>query len=166
VVAVARPIVLVAMGGMLTVSVARAGGGDIIDASAAREQLQRAERRSVLDGVYNADQAERGAAQYKESCERCHLAELTGNPVEDAPSLVRDAFVARWGGKTLRDLFDTISRTMPADDPGTLNRRAAVDVIAYILHVNGYPLGEVELDRDPQVLQRIVVDGEAPRSAK
>lgn len=138
----------------------------VLDTSAASRQAPRAERRSVRQGVYTAEQAERGSAEYKESCERCHLAELTGNPVEDAPSLVRDAFVARWGGKTLRDLFDTISRTMPADDPGTLSRRMAVDVIAYILNVNRYPAGELELDRDPQVLQQIVIEAEVPPSVR
>src|SRR5687767_12698015 len=78
--------------------------------------------RSVRDGVYTEEQAERGAMQYRLVCEHCHLADLGGNPVEEAPSLVRDAFLARWKGKTARDLFDTLSKTMPADNPGTLSR--------------------------------------------
>jgi cytochrome c len=121
---------------------------------------------SIGQGVYTPAQAERGAAIYKQSCEHCHLADLGGNPVEEAPSLVRDAFLARWRGKTIGDLFETVSRTMPADAAGSLSRRDYVEVIAYILQVNHYPAGSHELERDPGRLQQIVIDTLAQGNAR
>lgn len=120
--------------------------------------------RSVRDGVYTKQQAERGAEEYHFSCERCHYADLGGSPLDEAPSLIRDAFLARWGGKTAGDLFATISGMMPADDPGSLNRRAYVDIVAYILEVNSFPAGDRELPRDPQLLRQIVIEALAPGS--
>jgi hypothetical protein len=47
---------------------------------------------------------------------------------------------------------------MPRDKPGSLSARAYTDVAAYILQANKFPGGSRELDRDPRVLEQIVIE--------
>jgi cytochrome c5 len=115
-------------------------------------------RQSVWDGVYTDDQARRGEAHYARSCESCHGADLSGNPVDEIPALAWDAFLLHWNDKTIKDLFDSIKRAMPQDKPGSLNARAYVDVIAYLLQVNKFPSGPKEIGLNPDVLANIVIE--------
>ena len=117
-------------------------------------------RQSVWDGVYTDDQAARGEAHYARSCESCHGADLSGNPVDEIPALAWDAFLMHWNGKTIKDLFDSIKRSMPQDKPGSLNARAYADVIAYLLRVNRFPSGSREIGLNPEVLAQIVIERE------
>ena len=115
-------------------------------------------RQSVWDGVYTDDQARRGEAHYARSCESCHGADLAGNPVDEIPALAWDAFLLHWNDRTIKDLFDSIKRSMPQDKPGSLNARAYVDVIAYILQMNKFPAGGKELGLNADVLGQIVIE--------
>jgi len=115
-------------------------------------------RQSVWDGVYTDDQARRGESQYGRNCEACHGADLSGDPVKEVPSLVFDAFLTQWGDRTVKDLFDAVKRSMPRDNPGGLNARAYVDVIAYILQSNKIPSGMRELSLNPDALGQIVIE--------
>jgi hypothetical protein len=83
----------------------------------------------VWDGVYSDEQARRGESQYGRFCESCHGADLAGNQVDEVPALTWDAFLMQWNDRTVKDLFDSIKRAMPRDNPGSLNQRAYVDVI-------------------------------------
>jgi S-disulfanyl-L-cysteine oxidoreductase SoxD len=123
--------------------------------AAAQEQPA---RRSVWDGVYTEDQAKRGESQYGRNCEACHGADLSGDPVKEVPSLVFEAFLTQWSDRTVKDLFDAVKRSMPRDNPGALNARAYVDVIAYILQTNKIPSGTRELSLNPDVLGQIVIE--------
>jgi len=114
-------------------------------------------RRSVWDGVFTDDQARRGETQYSRNCESCHGADLSGNPVEEVPSLVWDAFLTQWNDRTVKDLFDALKRSMPRDAPGSLNTRAYVDVIAYVLQSNRFPSGTKELSLNTDALGQIVI---------
>jgi cytochrome c553 len=102
---------------------------------------------SVWDGVYTQSQASRGIIEYTRSCERCHGSDMTGNAIDEVPSLVADAFMFHWGGRTVQDLHDRIRKAMPADAPGTLDARAYLDIVAYLLEANGFPRGPQDLDR-------------------
>ncbi len=115
-------------------------------------------RRSVWDGVYTEAQAKRGENTYTRSCESCHGADLSGNPVDEVPSLVWDAFLTQWNDRTLKDLFESVKRSMPRDNPGSLNARAYADVIAYVLQANKIPSGAKELSLNTDVLGQIVID--------
>ena len=46
---------------------------------------------------------------------------------------------------------------MPGSHPGSLTRKAYVDVIAYILERNGAPAGVVELPTDPKMLADLTI---------
>ena len=111
----------------------------------------------MWDGVYTDDQARRGERQYSRNCEGCHGADLAGDPVQEIPSLVFDAFLTRWSDRTVKELLETIRRSMPRDTPGALNGRAYVDVIAYLLQANMMPSGDRELGLDPDALGAIVI---------
>ena len=61
-------------------------------------------------------------------------------------------FTDVWARRTARDLYRELRRTMPDDNPGGLPRQTYVDVMAYILELNGYPAGPDELPPDDEVL--------------
>jgi Cytochrome C oxidase, cbb3-type, subunit III len=117
-----------------------------------------AQPRSVWDGVYTDEQARRGEIQYGRTCESCHGADLSGNEVDEVPALVWDTFLGSWSGRTVKDLLEATTRAMPREKPGSLSARAYLDVIAYILQANKFPSGSKELDRDPKVLEQIVIE--------
>jgi hypothetical protein len=103
-------------------------------------------QRTVWDGVYTEAQAERGAAQYTESCAGCHAPDLRGNTT--SPSLVGVSFAFLWGDRTLGELFGTIQQLMPTDRPNSLPAQTYRDILAFILRANSYPTGEQELGSD------------------
>ncbi|MEQ1870126.1 MAG: cytochrome c [Vicinamibacterales bacterium] len=78
-----------------------------------------------------ADQATRGKVVFEARCSECHDGGIMG------PELWGSPFVAEWKGKSLRSLFDLVMKTMPADNPGTLNEKDGLDLVAYLLRVNG-----------------------------
>ena len=120
--------------------------------------------RSVWDGVYTSAQAERGAALYANNCASCHGSALGGG--ESAPPLTGGDFSSNWNGLTLGDLFERIRTTMPADRPGRLTRDQDVDVLAYMLSVSEFRPGQVELERQTEVLRQIHYDSTKPDKKK
>lgn len=115
-------------------------------------------KRSVWDGVYTDAQAQRGETQYSRNCQSCHGTDLSGNPVDEVPSLVWDAFLTQWSDRTVKELFDAVKRSMPRDNPGSLNTRAYVDVIAYVLQANRFPSGTTDLSLNTEALGEIVIE--------
>jgi mono/diheme cytochrome c family protein len=112
--------------------------------------------RSVWDGVYTKEQANRGQAPYREECLKCHGENLGGG--EGGPPLAGEEFLRKWNGKSVGDLSRIISKTMPADDPGNLSSREYSDIVAYLLSVNEFPAGPKELDRDVAALNEIRIE--------
>ena len=107
--------------------------------------------RSVWDGVYTEAQATRGGEAYAQECASCHGGKLEG---VDAPALVGE-FASEWNGRTVADLFDRVSATMPADGPGRLSPQQYADILAHILRANEYPPGSTELSRVADALKQI-----------
>jgi mono/diheme cytochrome c family protein len=112
--------------------------------------------RSVWDGVYTKEQANRGLATYREECLKCHGESLGGG--EAGPPLAGEEFLRKWNGKTVGDLSAVIRKTMPLDDPGNLSSREYLDIVAYILSMNEFPTGQKELDRDVAALNEIRIE--------
>jgi mono/diheme cytochrome c family protein len=128
--------------------------------SALRAQDAPSGSRSVWDGVYTQEQAERGHSLYSQHCASCHGATLTGG--ETAPPLAGGDFLANWNGLTVGDLFERIRRSMPQDDPGRLSRQQNADVLAYMLSFNKFPPGKTELARDTELLKQIRIESTKP----
>jgi mono/diheme cytochrome c family protein len=111
------------------------------------------QEKSVNDGVYTTEQAERGAATFKTTCTSCHEpARFTG-----------DEFLSAWTGKPLHELFAQMSATMPEDNPGSLKPEQYADVVAYFLQLNGYPAGKTDLEGTADGLKAIKFDKKAPK---
>jgi len=119
-------------------------------------QIVRAQGVSVAAGVYTDEQAKRGMAVYKEKCASCHGDDLKGNEI--IPGLTGDTFATNWRGKTVGDLFDKISMTMPALDPGSLMPEQTSDLIAHMLSISKYPAGTMPLASTMDALQKIKID--------
>jgi mono/diheme cytochrome c family protein len=106
---------------------------------------------SVWDGVYTPQQAERGAAAYRDACASCHGDALQGGG--QAPPLVGADFTTNWNGMPLGDLFDKIQLTMPGDRPGQLSEEQNAQILAYILKSNQFPDGQQELPASGEALK-------------
>jgi cytochrome c len=114
--------------------------------------------RSIWTGVYTAEQAERGQARYLGSCATCHGDDLQGDSAEEIPALASDQFLNGWRGRTVKDLVETIRRTMPGDRPGSLQANIYVDLVAFILKSNRVPAGSEPLPSDPDRIPPILID--------
>ena len=125
-------------------------------------RAQQPANRTVLDGVYAAEQAKRGESLYTESCAACHDATLAGGV---GPALAGMEFIAGWKGKTVGELFETIKNTMPLTAPGTLTPAQTADSVAYILSFNKFPAGTTELPADPALLKSVTFAAPAAAAA-
>ena len=108
---------------------------------------------SIRNGVYTAEEAQRGKAIYQNQCGMCHGDALEGQG-QNSP-LAGTVFLNNWTGQTVADLFMKTIVMMPAMDPGTLTPKDTAEVIAYILRANKFPAGKTELPSDPQSLEMI-----------
>jgi mono/diheme cytochrome c family protein len=113
-------------------------------------------QRSAWSGVYSEEQAERGAKIFRKACGYCHRDNLGG---DYGPPLVGVDFTYPWDGRTLGELYDTMSSTMPpasAVDRVVLQPSDYVDILSFILRSNGLPPGVAELPTDAGRLRGIV----------
>jgi cytochrome c len=140
---------------LVAASLTLAGAG--ISASNASGQ-DPAAKRSIKDGVYTEAQANRGEREYGRSCEHCHGAGLEGDAAKEIPPLVSDPFMRHWNGKSVKELFDLLSRSMPADNRGGLSARTYTDLIAYLLRANEAPAGSSALPVSPAALESISIE--------
>jgi mono/diheme cytochrome c family protein len=104
--------------------------------------------RSTRAGVYMASQAERGSEVYANVCKTCHNTAFHTSP----------AFVAKWQGHPLEELYSYVRNAMPKSDPGSLTEGQYILVLAYLLKLNGMPAGAEELSGDSLALARIRID--------
>jgi mono/diheme cytochrome c family protein len=123
--------------------------------------------RTVWDGAFTVEQAERGRSQYATSCARCHGGSLEGGM---GRSLVGTAFWDKWREQSVGDLLDYVSKNMPMGQTSTLTLSAPAyaDIVAYVLRSNELPAGPAELSATTGTDMRIVPKdggtGELPSS--
>jgi mono/diheme cytochrome c family protein len=110
-----------------------------------------AEPRSVNDGVYTEEQADKGEELYAAHCLLCHDKKYF-RPV-----------LKRWEGQSLSILFTVMSTSMPESNPGFLSEKEYVDILAYILSLSRYAPGDVELNYENGALDKVIVE---PRQRK
>jgi quinoprotein glucose dehydrogenase len=126
----------------------------VATAGALRAQAPGAAK-TTNDGVFTDAQVKRGNDVYQAQCSACHDAQLTGSGT--APALSGTDFSANWKDETVGSLFERIRATMPADNPGSLQRPQVADLIAFILNFNKYPTGPSELAADLEALKAIKI---------
>jgi S-disulfanyl-L-cysteine oxidoreductase SoxD len=116
----------------------------------------------TTDGIYTADQAKRGEANFKKQCSSCHGEALDG--VGPYPALTGDEFLSKYEGQPTVNLYDMIQKLMPATAPGTLSRPDAADLLAYILSFNKFPAGKTDLPNDEDTLKKLILPKPAPKT--
>ncbi len=90
----------------------------------------------------------RGRDVYAGLCASCHPAITHIGPV----------FTKAWAGKKLSELFGFLRERMPKNDPGSLSEQEYVDVMSYMLRLNGMPTGIDDLPADSVALTTIRID--------
>jgi len=107
---------------------------------------------------YDAGQASRGKAVFERSCRKCHTVGAATAPVRagDPIPLVGTAFFSKW--HTAGDLFSKTRSTMPADAQGRLSIGETLDVIAFMLQVNGVAAGKTPLPGQLDKLHQLPLD--------
>jgi mono/diheme cytochrome c family protein len=110
--------------------------------------------RGLTDGVYSDAQATRGSRVYRQACASCHARNLEGG--EMGPGLTGGPFISPWAGESLAALMAYVQETMPQDNPGGLNEQDYSDVLAYMLKVNEFPSGDVDLTAES--VEHIVIE--------
>ncbi len=89
-------------------------------------------------GIFTATQADRGRTTFDEACAECH----TNNEFRGR------LFQSNWGRRTVYSFYRTIRSTMPDNNPGGLDEQVYLDVVSYILSLNGHEAGASELSAD------------------
>ena len=112
--------------------------------------------KSIWDGVFTAEQAERGAGTYKTNCSECHGGDLMGDGF--APALSGADFQGNWNDLSVGDLFERIRISMPPSGPTGVTPAQKADIIAYVFNQNKYPAGKVELEPKTEVLKTIKIE--------
>lgn len=131
-------------------------GAVVIGTSVAAQSS--AATKSAWTGVYTDAQADRGEREYGRTCAHCHGLSLEGDGSREIPALVLDSFMRHWRGRPVQALFDTLMRSMPADDRGSMTPRMTADMIAYLLRANGAPAGESQLPSERDALAALIFD--------
>jgi mono/diheme cytochrome c family protein len=108
---------------------------------------------TIWDGVYTEEQRRRGEAVYASSCVLCHEEDLLGE--EAVPTLVGEKFLKKWQRKRVGNLFAFVRKEMPPELEDRLTPPEYADVLAYILSMNGTPVGQKELADNFTALQAI-----------
>jgi hypothetical protein len=130
---------------------------------------------AVQSGVFTLAQAEAGRVAYEHTCARCHTYTLLGRkgdpgelpPVSSlseadqkfignpnhVPPLADQAFLSRWGDKTVSQLIARFEITLkdPSFQFKNVDDDTAVNITAYVLQVNGAKAGNEPLDRSNRV---------------
>ncbi|MEP6780575.1 MAG: cytochrome c [Gemmatimonadaceae bacterium] len=84
---------------------------------------------SVVATTVNDAQMKRGFTVFNKVCLECHTkSDITGAD-----------FKIKWSTRSVFELYDVIHTTMPDNAPGTLSVDQYLDVVTYLLRVNGAP---------------------------
>jgi S-disulfanyl-L-cysteine oxidoreductase SoxD len=118
-------------------------GSEELTASLSSLEDIRVEKKGVWDGVFTMAQAGRGKdALLQNGCNGCHGAELDG---ARGPALKGDRFITDWENGSINRLFLKIRETMPPLNAEQVPAAAKLDIVAYLLQVNGFPAGTTDL---------------------
>jgi hypothetical protein len=104
-------------------------------------QQGRPRPQTVLDGVFSLEQANKGVDDFEAYCTKCHE-----GVDPEGPILFGRTFIDRWREDNLDVLFNYIKNRMPLDRSGALSDTTNLQILAFLLHENGYTEGPRPLD--------------------
>lgn len=90
-------------------------------------------------------QADRGRDLFRAMCTECHYSSEFSD----------SQFKFKWSRRAAGNLYELINTSMPETAPGSLSPEETVDLVSYILRMNGFEPGASELPADRAVLDGI-----------
>jgi mono/diheme cytochrome c family protein len=108
-------------------------------------------------GYYTSAQAEAGKDVFDQVCAICHGDHLQGGA---GPALAGEQFlsVSQFQKVDAGYFYRFMSTHMPLNAPGSLSKTQYLDILAYLLAVNGYPSGSRELTTSNDELNGIKIE--------
>lgn len=115
------------------------------------------EKPAAVGRYYTSAQADAGKVVFQQQCAICHGQHLQGKV---GPALSGQMFlsVSQFQKLTADYLFRFMSKHMPLNAPGSLTQTQYLDVLAYILRVNGYPSGPRDIAANDASLTGIKIE--------
>lgn len=107
-------------------------------------------------GPFTQAQVSAGRNIFLTYCTGCHGPYLLGN---SGPPLVGPPFLEDWSAKGTHDLFRFASTNMPLNAAGTLREGDYLNLVSFILAVNGARPGPVPFTRNSDVTIGGIIDG-------
>ena len=104
---------------------------------------------------YTRAQSEAGRAAYVANCVMCHGPHLNDGPL--AKPLKGPAFMQKYGGRSVRELYEITRTTMPSSAPGSLDAATYAALVALMLQENAIVAGQDALPPDPRELAAMMV---------
>jgi mono/diheme cytochrome c family protein len=95
--------------------------------------------------TFSEAQADRGRDIFRAACTECHYSSEFSD----------SQFKFKWSRRSAGNLYDLIQTSMPETAPGSLSPEETVDIVSYVLRMNGFEAGSAELAPDPDVLDGI-----------
>jgi mono/diheme cytochrome c family protein len=127
----------------------------ILSALAAAILCGRAQAADAV-GPFTQAQVSAGRIAFLTHCSGCHNSYLLGN---SGPPLAGSFFVEDWSAKSTRQLFRFASTNMPLNAAGTLPQETYLNLVAFILAVNGAKPGPAPFSKDSDVNIGSMVSG-------
>lgn len=95
--------------------------------------------------TFTEEQADRGRDVFRASCTECHYSSEFSD----------SQFQFKWSRRSAGSLYQLIQTSMPETAPGSLSDEETVDLVSYILRMNGFEPGSSELAADRAVLDEV-----------
>ena len=95
--------------------------------------------------TFTDDQADRGRDIFRASCTECHY----------SSEFADSQFKFKWSRRHAGSLYQLIQTSMPETAPGSLSDEETVDLVTYIMRMNGFEPGASELAADRAVLDEV-----------
>ncbi|MEQ8447211.1 MAG: c-type cytochrome [Pelagibacterium sp.] len=111
--------------------------------------------RTIFDGVYTEEQADRGMGFFGSDCAACHANTARGSSA--APGLIGYTLDNKYADQPLYDYFDYMRTNMPPGNAGWFTDQEYADIVAYLLELHGAPAGDTELEGTEEALSTITI---------
>lgn len=120
--------------------------GDMASSEAAAESATESATMASAGGTtFSDDQADRGRDIFRAACTECHYSSEFSD----------SQFKFKWSRRSAGSLYQLIQTSMPETAPGSLSAAETVDIVSYIMRMNGFEPGAGELSSDRAVLDGI-----------
>jgi polar amino acid transport system substrate-binding protein len=118
----------------------------VADTGATPKKAPKTKRSKVVPALYTEEQATKGSLAYYKNCSMCHGPLLDGQSAGySGPALKGPEFADPSYDFHVNEMFNFVAKLMPPGEPGTLTHEEYVQIMAFILQQNGYPVGSHEL---------------------